>query len=64
MNKEYIILELIPTASTPDKGSIIQISDNNKLALIYSFLFYNCGFLYSNGTWLAFKMYWKGTILC
>lgn len=26
MNKEYIILELIPTASTPDKGSIIQIS--------------------------------------
>ena len=26
MNKEYIILELIPTASNPDKGSIIQIS--------------------------------------
>ena len=26
MNKEYIILELIPTASHPDKGCIIQIS--------------------------------------
>ena len=26
MNKEYIILELIPTASNPSKGSIIQLS--------------------------------------
>lgn len=25
-NKEYIIVEIIPTASTPDKGEIIQLS--------------------------------------